>query len=84
MLGFIFDTELHLTFLVTPVGEDVLSLVNSSVAMQWRKFMEVYKVVDKNPTMRKIAAYCGIGEGFSSRYGISSPSPGTAQAASVE
>lgn len=64
---FIMETDLHLTFLITPVGEDVLSLVHSSPATQWRKFLEVYRVVDRNSTMRRIAACCGISESFFSR-----------------
>lgn len=66
--GFIMAGELHLTYLVTPVHEDVLSLVHpTSPASQWRKFLEVFWAVDRNPVQRRVAAFCGITEAFYSR-----------------
>ena len=65
---YIMALDLQLTFLVTPVTEDVLSDVSKGQSGQWAKFLEIYsQLVDRDKLLRRIAECCGITSDFYSR-----------------
>ena len=66
---YIMAMDLQLTFLVTPVTEDVLSDVSKGQSGQWAKFLDIYsQLVDRDRLLRRIAQCCGITDDFYNRY----------------
>ena len=59
MGNYVMSSELHLTYLVTPVHEDVLSMVDRE-GQQWCCFSNMFKAVEKNKVHLKVAEACGI------------------------
>lgn len=64
---YVMRLDLQLTYLVTPVTEDVLSLVSPEPRRQWLQFLSVFSPVDRDPLRRAVATACGIKEGFYAR-----------------
>ena len=69
---YVMKYDLHLTYLVTPVAEDILSTSARSEKGQWGKFLEMYeRRIDNNRQLRTIAEICGITPDFCRRYPLS-------------
>ena len=65
---YIMALDLQLTYLVTPVSEDILSEVSKGQSSQWAKFLEIYsQLVDRDKLLRRIAECCGITSDFYNR-----------------
>lgn len=60
--------DLQLTYLVTPVTEDILGDVSKGQSGQWAKFLDIYgQLVDRDQLLRRIAECCGITSDFYNR-----------------
>lgn len=61
--GLILATEVHLTFLVTPVGEDIISAGFAVASTRWERFRRAYyQLVRNDPVMQRVAQNCGVTE----------------------
>ena len=81
MGNYVMSSELHLTYLVTPVHEDVLSKVGRE-GQQWCRFSNMFKAVEGNAVHRKVAEACGIDPDVGCKCAVYSP-PGLRMACSV-
>lgn len=66
---YVIKYDLHLTYLVTPVAEDILGSSAKTQAGQWCMFLQMYNQrIDANASLRRIAQFCGITPEFTRRH----------------